>query len=93
MIPQEAIVALQFVLTLLSGLLIFLVTKLFTKIEENTASTNTIAVNSAKTDTKVDQIGLEVKDIRFRTHKMSEQITILETTEKLRKQRRNAGRG
>lgn len=83
-IPTEAILAIQILCGLLTALALWLLKQMADKLEENTKSTHSIAVNSGKTDTKVDLLTSRVETISERTHKTAQDVTELMAYEKMR---------
>lgn len=85
-IPPIVIVGIQAVLGMLTALILWVLTRVATDLKENTANTISLAKSTAVTDTKVEGLVKDMVEIRPRIHKMAEQVTVLETTEKVRKE-------
>lgn len=88
-IPPIVMLGFQIICSLLIALALWNLGQVSNKLEENTKSTNTIATNSARTDTKVDLLTARVETIAERTHTMSQDVTELKTLEKVRSRNGN----
>lgn len=87
------VLILQGVSVLFSGLILFLINRLFLSLDQtkvnldsNTQSTHSIALSSARTDQKVDTLVMRVEGISKRTHDLDQSVAELVAVEKIRGQ-------
>lgn len=85
-IPPIILTIIQIIMALLTALILWILNKVSSELKDNTSNTITLAKNSAVTDTKVDTLMKDMHEIRPRVHRIAEQVTILETTERVRKE-------